>query len=283
MSLVSMIDSISSARKDGYAVPCFDVFDAVSAEGMLEAAEERKSPVILAFYDHFVSKPNARALAAFIKTQAEQANVPVSLMVDHGKSVEVCVRALEIGFTDVMIDGSSLPLDENIALTLEVVDAAHAAGAGCEAEIGHVGGGGDYDTFGAVRKGFSDPDEVERFVRETGVDCVAIAIGTAHGQYNAPPNIDVELLAAIRGRVDIPLVLHGGSGLADEQFRSAINGGISKINIFTELARASAVRVAEAIAEKPNYFGVIDALRESFREGSASFMDIFGSSERVRI
>ena len=282
MPLVSMLDDLKKAQAGGYAVPCFDVFEPISVDGMLAAADEKRSPVILAFYDFFVDKPNAKAMVAYIRTQAERAAVPVSLIVDHGATLEVCIRALHLGFTDVMFDGSRFPLDENIAATRDAVRTAHAVGAACEGDVGHVGAGSEYATFGALGKGFSDPAEVERFVAETGADSLAIAIGTAHGEFNAPPRLDLGRLAEIRRRVPVPLVLHGGSGLPEELFRASIAGGIAKINIFTDLAITCARRAAAVAGrEKPLYFDFINEIRESFRERCGYYMDLFGSSGKA--
>jgi len=283
MPFVSVLEGLKNARAGGYAIPCFNVFEGLAADGVIAAAQEKRSPVITAVYDFFVDKPNAPGLVAFVRTQAERAGVPVSMIVDHGGSFEVCVRALRLGFTDVMFDGSRLPLEENIAATKAVVRLAHAAGAACEGDLGHVGSGSEYATFGALGKGFSDPAEVERFVAETGVDSLAIAIGTAHGEYNAPPRLDLDRLAEIRRRVPVPLVLHGGSGLPEELFRAAVAGGIGKINVFTDLGITCARRVAAAVAakEKPSYFDIIGELRESFRERCGYFMDLFGSSGKA--
>ena len=160
-----------------------------------------------------------------------------------------------------------------------MVRAAHAAGCGAEAELGHVGRGTEYDVFGGRRKGFTDAATVERFVAETGVDFLAVAIGTAHGLYKGDPLLDLDLLADIRRRVDIPLVLHGGTGLTEAQYRAAIDGGISKINIFTDLAvTAGKEMCAVAASDKPSYFAIGDAAREAFRQRCGYFSDLFGAT-----
>jgi len=282
MPFVSVLEGMKKAQAGGYAVPCFNVFEALAADGIIAAAQEKRSPVITAVYDPFVDKPNAAALVAFVRTQAERAGVPVSMIVDHGGSFDVCMRALRLGFTDVMFDGSRLPLDENVAATKAVVRAAHAVGAACEGDVGHVGLASEYATFGALGKGFTDPAELERFVAETGADSIAIAIGTAHGEYNAPPKLDLDRLAEIRRHVPVPLVLHGGSGLPEELFRAAVAGGIAKINVFTDLGINCARRVAAVAAkEKPSYFDIIGEMRESFRERCGYFMDVFGASGKA--
>ena len=283
MPLVTNLDELKRGQAAGYAVPLFVTFEPLATDGMIAAAEEKRAPMILAFYDGMIEKADADAFAAYVRTKAARAAVPVALMLDHGASFEQCVRALAMGFTGVMFGGSRLPVDDNIARTREVVRAAHAVGALCEGEIGQVGSGHNYDEFGARGQGFSDPAEVERFVAETGVDCVAIAIGTAHGEYNGEPKLDLDRLAAIRKRVGVPLVLHGGSGLSEEQFRAAIAGGVAKVNIFTDLGLTCARRLAAtAKREKPSYFDFTAEIVESFRDRSGYYMDLFGASGTAR-
>jgi ketose-bisphosphate aldolase len=181
-----------------------------------------------------------------------------------------------------MYDGSKLPLEENIATTKLVVRAAHAVGAAVEAELGHVGVGRTYQEFGGRGKGFTNPDDVERFVQETGVDFLAVAIGTAHGLYDGEVNLALDLLAEIRERVSIPLVLHGGSGLSDDQFRAAVAGGIAKINIFTNLAVEASKRLIEgAQEEKASYFSLTRQIREAFRGQCAHCLDVFGTTGKA--
>ncbi len=282
MSLVSIGGELRKAQAGRYAVPCFDTFEMLGTEGMFAALEDNRSPAMLAMYGGTVERPGAGAFAGLIRALAQEATVPVSLILDHGASFEQCIKALRLGFTDVMYDGSKLPLEENIATTRLVARAAHAVGACAEAELGHVGVGTEYDVFGGQRKGFTDPAVVERFVAETGVDFLAVAIGTAHGVYKGEPHIDLELLAEIRQRVSIPLVLHGGSGLSTEQFQAAIAQGISKINIFTDLGITAGNKMIEAAkAEKASYFSMTDAVRQAFRERVKYYLDTFGSTGKA--
>lgn len=282
MPLVSIAQELARAQAGRYAVPLFDTADARSTDGMVQALEEKRAPGIIALYAGQMEQPNARALAAYIRARAEGAGVPISLMLDHGASFEQCVKALAYGFTDVMYDGSKLPLEENIANTQLVVRAAHAVGVAVEAELGQVGSGREYQTFGAQRRGFTDPETVERFVAETGVDFLAVAIGTAHGLYDGEPEIDLELLAEIRRRVEVPLVLHGGTGVSEEQFRGAIQGGISKINVATDLFVTAGRRlIRAAAAEGASYWSLNKTATESFRERSAYYVDLFGATGRA--
>ena len=202
----------------------------------------------------------------------------MSLMLDHGASFEQCMRAIHLGFTDVMFDGSKLPIEENMAQTKAVVRAAHAVGVAVEAELGHVGSGSEYQQFGGQRKGFTQPDDVERFVAETGVDFLAVAIGTAHGLYAGEPNLDLDLLAEIRRRVETPLVLHGGTGLSTAQFQSAIARGIAKINVATDLFVTTGRRMAQAAAPDSSYFSLTRCAIESFQERCEHYLSIFGAS-----
>jgi len=279
MPLVSIGNELKRAQQGKYAIPLFDTFESLGASGIFAAINEKKAPCIVAVYTGILDRPDIRAFVAYLRQMAEESPMPVSLMLDHGASFEHCVKALTLGLSDVMFDGSKLPLEENIARTRLVVQTAHAVGASCEAELGHVGQGTDYLNFGAQRKGFTNPDEVERFVAETGVDALAVAIGTAHGVYRGEPHLELELLAEIRRRVDVPLVMHGGSGLSDEQFRSAIAGGISKINVFTDLAMTSVAYLAEATKARDASFHQVTArIADAFKERSCYYLDLFGAS-----
>jgi fructose-bisphosphate aldolase class II len=279
MPLVSIADTVKKASLGGFAVPLFDAFEMNAVEGILAAAEENKAPVIIAVYDALLLLPAVSSYAAFIREAATQSPVPVSLMLDHGSSLERCAQALSLGFTDVMYDGSKLPLEENIAATRRVVEAARAAGAGVEAELGHVGEGSHYETFGAAREGFTDPAVVSRFVAETGCDLLAVAIGTAHGHYKGTPHIDLDLLGRIRKETDVPLALHGGTGLSERQYRDAIGAGIAKINIATDLLGAATRMMIEA-AQRPeaSYLGIVAAAKEAHRERCLYYFDLFGAS-----
>ena len=282
MPLVSIKDELLRARMGGYAVPLFDAFDMHSAEGMFQAIAEKRAPAIVALYSAVMEEAHARAFADYIRRRAQEAETPVSLMLDHGRSLEQCVRAIRYGFTDVMYDGSHLPLEENIAHTREVVRIARAVGVGVEAELGHVGMGNEYESYGAKRKGFTRPEDVERFAAETGVDYLAVAIGTAHGLYTGAPCLDLDLLGEIRERVEIPLVMHGGTGLTPEQFRSAIAGGIAKINVATDLFVHAGERMAAKAREgRANYFSLSKTAVEAFKERSGYYLELFGAAGRA--
>lgn len=280
MGLVSIRAELARAQAEGRALPLFDTFDSLSVDGMVEALAESGAPGILAIYSGSFEQPNAAALAAYLGKRLAELSQPVSLMLDHGASPEQCQRAIDLGFSDVMFDGSRLAYEDNLAQTRAVVEAAHAAGVGVEAELGHVGSGGEYRSFGGIRKGFTDPEAAERFVAETGVDILAVAVGTAHGVYAGEPSIDLELLADIRRRVPVPLAIHGGSGLSDEQFRGLIRCGASKINVATELVQSAGRRVVEAASTgKAGYFDLTHAAQAAYRERSLYYLRLFGSSD----
>jgi len=281
MPLISITCYLEAARSGDFAVPLFDAIDSTSVDGMLAAAEEKYAPLIIGLYSGTLAQANAPALIAYIRARAQASTMPVSLMLDHGSSLEQCRQAVDFGFSDVMFDGSRLSLEENIAQTRAVVDMAHPLGVGVEAELGHVGSGGEYQQYGAQRKGFTDPEAVERFVAETGVDFLAIAIGNAHGVYQGEPCLDFDLLAQIRTRVRQPLVLHGGSGSSEAQFRSAITGGIAKINVVTDLYKSAGQQIRAMIVESPertSYFDLQRAGVEAFTQQCSYYLELFGAA-----
>ena len=246
MPLVSCKDILDPARQQGVGVPGIDVIDPASTEGVINAAEAMGLPIILMVPETAFPMLDVKVFFKYLVERAKSTSVPVAVHLDHGESIETLQMAIGCGFSSVMIDGSSLPLDENIALTRSVVAMAHAQGVSVEAEIGHVGGGeGSFEGTDVDEDLFTQPEDAQRFVEETGVDTLAVAFGTVHGMFNGTPKLDIERLERIRDRVGIPLVMHGGSGLSDEQFVSAIKGGITKINLFTELSMTAAAQAIE--------------------------------------
>ena len=282
MTAVSIKEELIKAQKGGYAVPLFDVFDTFGVDGLMEAMVAKRAPTVVAVYSPFAQKENSRAFAAYIRTRLEETDVPATLMLDHGVSVEACLQALEFGFTDVMYDGSKLPLEENIANTCKVVEAAHARGVTAEAELGHVGLGSDYENPDLVRAWYTDPAMVEYFVKQTGVDTLAIAFGNAHGLYKGEPRLDLDLVREVRRRVSIPLVMHGGTGLSDDQFRGAIAAGISKINFATSIMNTAVENMKKAAADpKATLFSIPDGIRASYQAWCSRLYDVFGTSGKA--
>lgn len=276
MPFTTILPELERALAQKRGVALFDVFDSLSIDGLTLALEESGAAAIVAIYSGTFDQPNGPALADYARRRMEHLPQPVSLMLDHGSSPEQCQRAVDLGYTDVMFDGSKLSYEENMAATRKVTEYAHRAGVHVEAELGHVGMGSEYPTFGARRQGFTDPAAAEAFVRETKVDILAVAIGTAHGMYAGDPHLDLELLSDIRRRVPQPLALHGGSGLSEEQFRAAIHAGISKINVATELIITAGKRMCEtAAAEKNGYFNLTSTAVNSYRERCLYYLRLF--------
>jgi len=281
MPLTSILPELRKARDAGYAVALFDVFDALAAEGVFAALEEKRSPGIAAIYSSAMDGPAAEAFSAFLIRMAERASVPVSVMLDHGRDLEQCRKALNWGFTDVMFDGSALDFDRNVAVSRRVVKEARGFGAGVEVELGTIGSGRDYQDYGARGRGFTDPDQAELFLRRTGADILAVAVGTAHGAYRGKPRLDYARIEEIRRRVDAPLVLHGGSGLSASQFQAAIRRGIAKVNVATNLVKSAGEAMAAAARrDKASYFALTRTLRESYRTEGSRYLQIFGSAGR---
>jgi fructose-bisphosphate aldolase class II len=273
-----MIPLLKTARDEGYAVGQFNFHNIDGLLAILGAAEEKRSPVILG--PLFL---NPAAIMAMLREMAAEATVPIAVTLDHGQSYEQCVECVEAGYTDVMLDTSALPFEQNAGESKRVVVAAHAAGIGVEGEIGHVGMGEDYENTEQVTSDYTDPAEAARYVEESGVDAVAVAVGTAHGHYKGVPKLDFARLKEIRDAVKAPLVLHGGSGVSDDDFREAIRCGISKVNIYTHLADAAleAVRTQVADPDLKHFFQLQYASSQAMKQVVEHYMDVFGSSERT--
>lgn len=254
------------ARERGLAVGAFTVVTREDIQGTIEAAESLGLPVFLQASPFQLADAGPKALADEMIGAAQAARVPVVVQLDHAKSFDVVCRCIRYGFSSVMIDGSLLPYDENVALTRKVVEVAKATGVSVEGELGHVGG--TEDDVSTVSQGLTDPRQAAAFAEATGVDALAVAIGTAHGLYKAEPKLDFARLAEIRRMTHVPLVLHGGSTLPQEALREAIRLGIRKINIGTELKLAHTSALRAFLAAHPDeldprkYLGAVrDAVR----------------------
>ncbi len=253
MALVTLKQILSETRKKKYAVPALGADNHVLFEAILQEAEKENKPVILMIPGFLVPEMDPRFFE-YARLRIIQSSVPVCLHLDHAASYEECMQGIKYGFTSLMIDGSSLPFEENIALTKRVVEAARPCGISVEAEIGHVAGGEGNNNEGneVDVNAFTNPDEAVKFVDETDVDALAIAFGTVHGIYKGVPKLNIELLDKIRGLVDIPIVMHGGSGLSDDDFKTAADHGISKINFCTGLFLSTTEAARVAIEEHNN-------------------------------
>jgi len=240
---------LTPARAGGYAVGSFDCFNAETMQAVVEAACETRSPAILMAAPPEIAYMGPRLYAAIARELASWADVPLCLHLDHTGRVEHLLPHLEAGFTSVMLDGSSLPFDENVQLTKRAVDLAHSFGASCEGELGAVGRVGRETIEGGRSSDLTDPDAARRFVELTGVDALAVSIGNAHGIYTARPRFDFDLLRRLSDAVPVPLVLHGGSGTPDEDLHRAISLGMCKVNVASELARAATAELTRTDRE----------------------------------
>jgi len=240
------------AQKGGYAVGAFNVENMEMVKAVIAAAEELQAPVILQTTPSTVKYGTLKTYQALVAAEAEKAGIPVCLHLDHGSSFELAVRAIQAGYTSVMIDGSHEDFEQNIALTKKVAEVAKACGVTVEAELGKVGG--KEDDLEAEGDTNTDPAEAREFVERTGVDSLAIAIGTAHGFYADTPVLDKERVSEVRSLVSIPLVLHGASGLRDEDIRECVQRGMCKVNFATELRVAYTDAGKKLIAENPDMF-----------------------------
>ena len=241
--LVTLQEIIGMAEAGNFCVPAFNVYNTETIMGVVKAAEEAKAPVIMQLYPRLVNEEVGYYLAPTIIAAAKKASVSVCFHLDHGPSEQEAMRILRWGATGVMLDGSVHPFEENIALTKHIVDICGTIGVGVEGELGHVGSVND-----DAMEEFTDPAEAGEFVKRTGVCCLAVLIGNAHGHYKKPPKLDIERVKAIREATGgLPLVLHGGSGIPDDQVKAAIAAGVRKMNIGTDVCCAFADGTKETL------------------------------------
>ena len=276
--LVNLKDVLIPAQKGGYAVGLFNTTDTDMLEGVLAAAEELRAPVIIGTAEVLLPYGELKLIAPSVRAAAERATVPVVLHYDHGLTVERCIEALDLGFTSIMFDGSAGDADANIELTRKVVEMCHARGVTVEGEIGHVG---NADVEGDQDNNYTTPEEAKAFVEATGVDALAVAIGTAHGAYKHKPCLDLNRLAEIRSTIDTPLVLHGGSGLTDDDFRNTIKNGIAKVNIFTDLCLAGERACKRGLEENAGYLNMRNMKVEEIKKETMKKMLVFGCNGRA--
>lgn len=251
MPLVTTKQMLLDAQKGNYAVGAFNVENMEMVMAVMEAAEELKSPVIMQTTPSTVKYAGLDFFLANVKAAAERASVPVAMHLDHGSSFELAMQAYRTGYTSIMIDGSHESFEGNIAVSKAVADACGASGIPVEAELGKVGGKED-DLDGGDDNPYTDPDQAAEFVKRTGVTSLAVAIGTAHGVYKGEPKLDLDRLSEIRKVVDIPLVLHGTSGVPDQTVTECVNRGICKVNYATDLRIAFTKGVKKIFAENPD-------------------------------
>lgn len=252
MSLVTSTEMLKDAQKNGYAVGAFNVENMEMAMAVVEAAEEMRAPVMLQTTPSTLRYAAPEMFFANVAALAKKATVPVCMHLDHGSSYELAAQALRAGYTSIMIDGSQLPLEENIAITKKVVEMCAPMGVPVEGELGHVGGKED-DTV-SEDAGYTVPEEAVRFEKETGISSMAVGVGTAHGVYATVPVLNTELVTTLKGLLTVPMVLHGASGLSDEAVQECVKRGICKVNFATELRMAYSDAVKNVFKEKPETF-----------------------------
>ena len=284
MALVSMKDMLIKAKAEKYAVGQFNINNLEFTQAILQAAQAENSPVILG-----VSEGAGKYMGGFVSVvymvkgliESYNITVPVAIHLDHGSSFEKCKEAIDAGFTSVMIDASHHSFEENVKITKEVVEYAHAHGVSVEAELGTVGGEEDGVTGGII---YADPAECKAMVEQTAIDCLAPALGSVHGPYKGEPKLGFAEMEQIGNETGMPLVLHGGTGIPDEQIQRAISLGTAKINVNTENQIAATKAVREVLNNDPNVYDPRKYLipaREAIKETVIGKMRVFGSSQKA--
>lgn len=284
--LVNLNDALIPAKKGKYGVGLFNAVNLELARGIIAAAERTRSPVIMGTAEVLLPFGPLEELSWFLVPMAKRASVPVVIHYDHGLTAEKCVEALKLGFSSIMYDCSTDSYEDNVRKTKEMAYIAHCFGATIEAELGHVG-----DAEGSVEGNstledpslfYTDPEQAKDFAQRTGVDALAIAVGTAHGHYKAKPKLDFGRIEKIASLIGIPLVLHGGSGLSDEDFRKAIECGICKVNIFTDINTAAATAAGIALGNgKTALTDLIPLEVSAVEESVTEKMKLFGSTGKA--
>ncbi len=282
--LVSSKELLLDAQSHGYAVGAFNTNNLEITHAIIRAAEAKKAPILIQISAGAIRYAGLDFLPMIARQAAMKASVPVAIHLDHGPSFELVMKALRVGFTSVMRDASKLPFEQNVAEVVKVVEAAHAVGVPVEAEIGKIGGAEEHVVVSEREALMTDPDEAAKFVEASGCDFLAVAIGNAHGFYKGEPKLDFDRLAAIREKVPVPLVLHGASGIPDEQIRKAVERGICKINIDTEIRYAFATTVRKFMEENPKQIDprkILGPAIEAMQAVVERKIELFGSAGRA--
>lgn len=289
--LVSLKELMEDAEKGGYAVGAFNVSNLESLMAIMQAAEETGRGVILNYAEVHAPFLSMEQASLIMLDAAKKAKVPVCVHLDHGSSMESCIQAIRLGFTSVMLDASAEDYETNVRETKEIVRLAHSVGVTVEAELGHIFSSDmglaespkeaeTLESFDSAEDVYTDPATAKDFVERTGVDVLAIAFGTTHGIYTKKPKLDLERITKIKEAVDIPFVMHGGSGLSKEEFQTAIRNGIRKINYYTYMTLAGGRAVKEALDQKApdeNVFFhdipmiAVEAMKENVKEAIQVF------------
>ncbi|MDU5452968.1 ketose 1,6-bisphosphate aldolase [Pseudescherichia vulneris] len=286
MPLISLAEGLKHARVHQYALGAFNVLDTHFLRALFAAAKQQRSPFIINIAEVHFKYLSLDTLVEAVKYEAARHDIPVVLNLDHGLHFEAVVQALRLGFTSVMFDGSTLDYEENVRQTREVVKMCHAVGVSVEGELGAVGGDEGGALYGHADEAFfTDPEKARDFVDRTGIDALAVAIGNAHGKYKGEPKLDFTRLEAIRQQTALPLVLHGGSGISDADFRRAISLGIHKINFYTGMSQAALAAVDKSMTARDQIYDEFAELMLSIEQAItdivAEQMRIFGSEGKI--
>lgn len=284
MPLVNVDELLKKAEAGGYAVGAFNCNNMEIVQAIVAAAEAEKSPVIIQASQGAIKYAGLNYIVKLVEVAADSVTVPVALHLDHGTSFEQVVKCIRYGFSSVMIDGSKLPLEENIAITNKVLEIARPLGISVEAELGKIGGTEDDITVSAKEAMFTDPEEAKSFVEATNVGSLAIAIGTAHGQYKGKPQLDFARLEKTKKLIGIPIVLHGSSGVHDEDIQKAIQLGVRKVNIDTNIREAFMQGVKDVLVKNPAEIDprkVLGPAREQMTAIVREKIRLFGSSNKA--
>lgn len=279
--LVNMNDVLLPAKTGGYGVGFFNAVNVEMARAVIEAAEELRAPVMVGTAEVLLPAMELERVAEYLIPMARKASVPVCVHYDHGLTFERCMEALKLGFTSIMYDCSTLDYEQNVDSVAEMVRICHGMGVTVEGELGHVG---DNEGAGKLENPsdfYTDPGMAADFVRRTGVDSLAVAVGNAHGDYKFPPKLDFDRIEAIAKATGLPLVLHGGSGLSDEDFRTAVKRGVCKVNIFTDLDKAGKSGIEEGLAAgAKTMMGLIPYEIAAMKRVAEEKITLFGSGQR---
>ena len=282
--LVNMKDMLCRSREGQYGVGFFNAVNIEMALAVIETAEELKSPVIIGTAEVLLPVMKLRHVAKYLIPMAKEASVPVCVHFDHGLNFEKCMEALRLGFTSIMYDCSTLSYEENIEKVAEMVKICHSMNVTVEGELGHVGDNAGSGKLENPSDYYTDPDMACDYAEKTGVDALAVAVGNAHGDYAFPPKLDFDRIEVISKRTGLPLVLHGGSGLSDSDFETAVKLGISKVNIFTDIDKAGRSGIEKGLASGAKAMTrlmpyEIEEMKNTVREK----INLFGSSGKAAI
>lgn len=284
MALVSMNEFLPKAKANKFAVGQFNMNNLEFAQAIVEAAILEKSPFIYGVSEGALKYMGIEFTVAIAEAAAKKSGLPIALHLDHGSSFEVAMKCIRAGFSSVMFDGSHYSFEENIRLTKEVVKAAHAMGVSVEGELGTIGGVEDDISVDEANASLANPEEAIRFFEETGVDCLAIAVGTAHGMYAGEPNIHFDIIEKVTAAIPVPIVLHGGSGVPDEMIRRAIAAGAGKINVNTENQVACTQAIRDALNKDAKIYDprkYLTPARNAMIEVVQEKIRLFGSSNQA--